>query len=472
MQKTTPTFARIAVMALFALSCFGLLLFLWSAFGGPTPLRPQGYRFQASFNEATQLSEQAEVRISGVPVGKVVTLERDDAGRTLATVEMRSKYAPVRTDARATLRLKTLLGETFVELTPGSPSAPTVPEGGMLAATQVAPTVELDEVLRGFDERTRADLKTWVTGWADALEGRGRDLSDVVGNLAPTAERALSLLEVLDLQERSVTVGTRDTGRIFAALGRREAAARTLTRSGERVLRTTSERDADLRKVLRILPVFTSELRPTLAVAEQFAREAAPVVKALKPSAPLVRPVLRNTVALAPDLERLFKRVDPVLDISATSLPATRRTLAAARPLLDILYPIARDLAPVADYLGLYKREFITGWANVAAATQVAFKPAGADKPIHYLRTIVPITNEAFVQADKRLPSSRHNPYLAPGGLAKLSTGLLESFSCDNLSNPQTVPVLGSAPKDCKVQPAPDIRGKRQGYPRLERDQP
>ena len=41
-------------MVIFALSCFGLLLFLWLAFGGPIPLKPKGYRFQASFAEATQ----------------------------------------------------------------------------------------------------------------------------------------------------------------------------------------------------------------------------------------------------------------------------------------------------------------------------------------------------------------------------------------------------------------------------------
>ena len=56
MQKQAPTLGRILVMAIFTLSCFGLLLYLWSAFGGPVPLKPHGYRFQASFLEATQLA--------------------------------------------------------------------------------------------------------------------------------------------------------------------------------------------------------------------------------------------------------------------------------------------------------------------------------------------------------------------------------------------------------------------------------
>src|SRR3954466_7328100 len=113
----------------FALSCFGLLLFLWLAFGGAVPLKPKGYRFTASFSEATQLSTEADVRISGVPVGKVKTIEPDKrTGRSNVVIELESKYAPIPSDARAILRQKTLLGETYVELTPGSARARPVPE--------------------------------------------------------------------------------------------------------------------------------------------------------------------------------------------------------------------------------------------------------------------------------------------------------------------------------------------------------
>ena len=106
MVKSAPSFGRIAAMVVFALSCFGLLLFLWLAFGGPIPLKPKGYRFNVSFAEATQLAKEADVRISGVPVGKVKSIEPDkQTGRTVAVIEMRSKYAPVRSDARRQSRI-------------------------------------------------------------------------------------------------------------------------------------------------------------------------------------------------------------------------------------------------------------------------------------------------------------------------------------------------------------------------------
>src|SRR5438874_5114058 len=156
MQKQAPTFGRLLVMVAFALSCFGLIIFLWLAFGGPTPLKPKGWQFKASFGEATQLAQEADVRISGVPVGKVKAITFSKTGRAITTIEMNRKYAPIPADSRAILRQKTLLGETFVELTPGSPTAPKLKEGAQLPAANVSPTVELDEIFRAFDAKTRA----------------------------------------------------------------------------------------------------------------------------------------------------------------------------------------------------------------------------------------------------------------------------------------------------------------------------
>src|SRR3954466_13703068 len=132
MQKQAPTAGRLMVMAVFALSCFALLLYLWTAFGGSIPLAPKGYRFTASFAEATQLADEAEVRISGVPVGRVKHIETQEDGRAQATIQLDARYAPIPLDTRAILRQKSLLGETYVELTPGDKSAGILHDGATL----------------------------------------------------------------------------------------------------------------------------------------------------------------------------------------------------------------------------------------------------------------------------------------------------------------------------------------------------
>src|SRR3712207_987295 len=104
MQKQAPTFGRLLVMVLFALSCFGLLLFLWLSFGGTVPLKPKGYRVEVSFPEATQLGEYADVRTAGVSVGKVRAKRLDpDANRTIVEIELDNRFAPLRADAKAIL---------------------------------------------------------------------------------------------------------------------------------------------------------------------------------------------------------------------------------------------------------------------------------------------------------------------------------------------------------------------------------
>src|SRR3982750_1452701 len=109
MQKQAPTLGRMLVMVGFALSCFGLLLFLWLAFGGPIPLSPKGYRFNTSFGEATQLAKEADVRISGVSVGKVKSITTQNNGRSRVVIQLEPKYAPIPRDTKAVLRQKTLL---------------------------------------------------------------------------------------------------------------------------------------------------------------------------------------------------------------------------------------------------------------------------------------------------------------------------------------------------------------------------
>jgi ABC-type transporter Mla subunit MlaD len=118
MQKQAPTLGRLATMVFFALSCFGLLMFLWLAFGGPTPLKPVGYQFKIAFPEASQIATQSDVRVAGVEIGKVVAVKRTPNGdATVATLEIDRKYAPLSADAKAQMRNKTILGQTYVELT-------------------------------------------------------------------------------------------------------------------------------------------------------------------------------------------------------------------------------------------------------------------------------------------------------------------------------------------------------------------
>src|SRR3954467_864057 len=146
MQKEGPSLGRIAAMVIFALSCFGLLTFLWISFGGSVPLKPKQYQLTINFPEATTLAEAADVRIAGVTVGKVRSKDLDkELNRTRVVLRIDPKYAPIPKDTKAILRQKTLLGETFVELAPGNPSSGKLADGGTLHNAQVDATHDPDQ---------------------------------------------------------------------------------------------------------------------------------------------------------------------------------------------------------------------------------------------------------------------------------------------------------------------------------------
>ena len=95
MSRSAPKPGQLITMVLFALSCFCLLLFLWISFGGATPFAGEGYRVVAEFNQATALATQSDVRISGVSVGKVISIGLDKkTGLSRAVMEIQSRFAP------------------------------------------------------------------------------------------------------------------------------------------------------------------------------------------------------------------------------------------------------------------------------------------------------------------------------------------------------------------------------------------
>ena len=434
MNKSGMTAGRIAAMVVFALSCFGLLLFLWLAFGGPIPLKPEGYRFKTSFSEATQLATEADVRISGVPVGKVKTITSEkDSGRSEVEIELESRYAPIPTDSRAVLRQKTLLGETYVELTPGTPGAEKVPEDGVLARSQVSETTELDEIYRAFDPETRRAFQVWMQEQAQALEGRGKDLNDALGNLGPLAEDASRVVDILNRQEGALQATVKNTGQVFDALSERRGQLRSLIQNSNQVFRTTARNDRQLQEAFTALPTFQRESRQTVERLAQFAEDTDPLVTQLRPAAREISPTFTQLASLAPDLRALFRDLNPLITASERGFPAAGRVLEDIRPLLGQIDPTGRQLVPILDFLGGYRRELTAFFANTVASTQ-ASEIRGDDR-VHYLRTTNPLNPENLAAYPRRIPSNRTNPYVLPGGFENISRKLhLESYEtrhCD-----------------------------------------
>ena len=469
MNKTPPSAVRILSMVVFAFSCFGLLLFLWLSFGGPVPLKPKGYRVQVGFPEATQLATQADVRVAGVPVGKVVAKERDPKSNlTLATIELERRYAPLRSNARATLRQKTLLGETFVELTLGTDDAPFVEENGRLPNDQVQESIEIDEVLGTFDPYTRKAFRTWQQELGSAVDGRGQDLNDAFGTLPEFVESGGDLMEVLDEEKQALSVLIRDTGVVFGALTEREDQLRTLVTAQDDVFSAIADEREAWAETWRIFPTFLDESRSTFRRLGAFSVKAEPVVRDLEPAFRDLGPTLDAVGDLGPDLQQLFVDLDPLLTISRRSLPATAEVLDGLRPLLAELGPFLGQLNPILNWIGVHIHTLSDMFANLGVATAATVKNPVGDRTGHYLRQFGPIGPESLAIQPERGSGNRGNAYLNPLGVANSPEAakykILPAFDCNNAGGEK---LPSNTSPGCRVQVPYEYDGRATRYPQL-----
>jgi phospholipid/cholesterol/gamma-HCH transport system substrate-binding protein len=481
MPKETPSAAKLAAMTIFSLTCFGLLLFLWLSFGGPVPLKPKPYEVKVAFREATTLAEQADVRIAGVTVGKVDKKELDKGGsRTMVTLNIEEKYAPIPEKAKAILRQKTLLGETYVELTPGPRGSPKLDDGGRLANAQVEPTVELDEILRIFDPPTRTAFRDWIRSSAEQIEGRSQDLNFALANLAGFAEDGASVLKVLDDQRGAVKRLVKNTGVVFGALNERDGQLRDLIVNSERTFSATAEQQENLARIFEIFPTFLAESRLTLARLQGFARNTRPLVNALKPVADDLGPTVRDLSILGPDLENLFRRLEPNIEAAPKNLPQGERFLRGARPLFGALHTFLPELNPIMSFANFQQDPIAHFFVNGGAATQYTLNEGQGGVPRYMLGFAGAVNGNSLSLQVRRPQRDRGNAYIAPNNYRRAPKfGVVESFDC-RPDHPNGDGRTGGSvgrrdPLDngmmelppCFVQPPSLWDGKH--YPRLEK---
>jgi phospholipid/cholesterol/gamma-HCH transport system substrate-binding protein len=432
MSKRAPSTLQLIVITAFALSCFGILLFLWVTFGGPTPFKAKPYEVKIPFNEAAQLAEQSDVRISGVNIGKVQSIElAPNHKQALATVDIEDQYAPLPEDTRAMLRTKTLLGETYIELTPGSDKSKRLVDGATLPTANITKSVQLDEIFRTFDPKTRAAFQAWQQEAAVAIEGQGENLSYALGEFEPTFTEFEQLFRTLSSQELAVSQLFSNGATTFRALRGQEGELADLIRNSNAVFSTTARRNRDIEAIFRAFPTFLDESRLTLNDLRGFSENADPLMKQLVPAAEQLSPTLVSIAKLAPEARDLFDALVKVNALAPAGFPALRKIFRDEfPPLLRALDPFLRNLNPILVGLGLYKNEVAAAFANLAATFRGELTVENEQgQHLHYLRTIGPINAETLSTYGNRLAINRNSAYSPPKWAELLKSGALPGFS-------------------------------------------
>jgi ABC-type transporter Mla subunit MlaD len=161
LQRTNPVRAGIVLIVILAIG-------IYFGFTKHIPFK-HGFRLKAQFATVLDIHPKSPVRIAGVDVGHVTSIQRD--GNTgLVDMEIETHGLPIHEDATLKIRPRLFLeGNWFVELQPGSPSAKTISSGYTIPIAQTSDPVQLDQVLDALNTETRANLQSFLINAGEAL---------------------------------------------------------------------------------------------------------------------------------------------------------------------------------------------------------------------------------------------------------------------------------------------------------------
>ncbi|MQA73615.1 MAG: MCE family protein [Solirubrobacterales bacterium] len=340
---------------------FGLLIAIllaigvYLAFAKEIPFTGPGYQVSATFENATTLRATNPVRIAGVNVGEVQSIERDgDAAKVAFTVDDAGR--PIHTDAEIEIRPRLFLeGNFFLDLDPGSPSAPELPDGGQIPITQTATAVQLDEVLTALQAPERRGLQRLLEGYGTALTYEPTPADDADQDPIVRGESAA---ESLNDAFRYGGPAGRGTAIVNTALlGEHPHDLSGFIRGFSQVFTKLADREQDLSDLITNFNVFTGALAAESANLADTFSELAPTLEEAQPS-------LAHLSDALPPLRALVIELRP----GVQELPAT---IAAGNPWLDQ----SRRLLADSELGGLARllRNTAPGLAEAADSTKTLF---------------------------------------------------------------------------------------------------
>ena len=305
--------------------------------------------------DAPILKDGDAVRIAGRLAGFITEVEPHDEN-VLATVELRPDFAPLGQDARANVKVRSIVYLTYLELFPGNTDDP-MPEGGTIPLERSGSGVDLLEVAQVFDAKARASLQDATTSGGVGLAGRGEDINVALADLKAMLPELGSQLRAVVSEPGAIArtiAGAARATRGLAGAGPEELARGIVAGSG--VVGALAAEAGALGEALELLRPFEDEFLATAPLADPLlddaaaaARELGPATNALAGALPEVNEVLAMGEQIRTETIRLTDAINPVLAAAAHVLGDLRATVASIKPLLGPLNKLVNYVAPYAD---------------------------------------------------------------------------------------------------------------------------
>ena len=381
-------------MSTFAAGLIALLVIGFGTYLGFTKKIPfQGsHEIRAAFRSSNNIRLNSPVRIAGVEVGKVTKVEPTGTGARSAFVTMKinDNGRPIHADATAKIRPRIFLeGNFFVDLSPGSPSAPVLDDGDTIPVGQTSTPVQFDQVLKTLDKPTRDDLGLTLGELAKAYDaGFGKNFNATLEDQAPAFKFSAIVLEALQgRREHDLSGVVRDVGTISAALDRSPPRLRSFLENFNIFARSLAVEREALGRTIEELPRTLAASSPALDAlnasfpsVRRLARGALPGVRSSGPAIAALRPLVRQLRGLVSEnelrgLSRSLRRATPnLVGLSGSSVPLLGQLRALSSCVNSTILPWSNDTVPDPNFPAQGK-VFQTGvkWLPGAAGESRSF---------------------------------------------------------------------------------------------------
>ncbi|MFL5843945.1 MAG: MlaD family protein [Solirubrobacteraceae bacterium] len=310
-----------------------------------------GYQLEAVFKSANSIRNGSPVRIAGVNVGKVQSVKRDpDSDAAIVTIEIQKKGLPIHKDATLKIRPRIFLeGNFFVEVSPGTPSAPTLDSGDTIPMTQTSEPVQLDQVLTALQSDTRDDLQAALEGYGEGLTYKPTAADDIGQD---PEVHGLTGAEALNKASEHATPAFRDSAIVQEAfLGTEPHDLSNVVAGLGRVSKALDSDERSLKDFVtnfnRTMAVFAGEavnLRATINVLPGVLRTANNALDSLNAAFPSTRAFARE---ILPGVRETPATIDAFFPWLAQARPLLSQN--ELRGLVSDLRPATNDLARVTD---------------------------------------------------------------------------------------------------------------------------
>lgn len=356
---------RIVLLVVFFAVCAAIFLQLLSVAGGLN--LGATHRVEAVVPDAQQVLPQADVRIAGVKAGRVTEVGHRGPTAVLA-LEIDEEHGPVRADARVRVRQKTVVGENYVDLDPGTAQAEALPDGGTLPLPRAQDAVQLDQVLSTLDGPRRERLQRLLTGVGDGLADPD-DLNGLVESLSGTFETAAPVFDALAAERRATARLAADLGTVFGALGSRGDAIRRLAADGRAAARAFAAQDDAVRATLAEAAPTLRAVRGTTGRLARVGERAGPLLDDLTGALGDLTPAVRDLPATSRAALRALDRLEAVTPKARRLLGSLRATAGPTRALVPELDDLLRELRPTLAHVAPHAQDAAYLFATLRAAS-------------------------------------------------------------------------------------------------------